>query len=171
MKGKVMETINCPECGTTLFEDENLRHDGYMGSAYAHNGRGSYGTARHHFYFICPCGWSERPSKKCRKRKTTTNFNFNGVKLPLGIANMSECVVLSCRSRQTQVEKLAEILAEVDNEIGVGTRHSLLSSYTHIIVPKTTLQRAQKMIETRAFRGCKYSWEFKAIIDKIRENE
>lgn len=104
--------MTCPKCRNTLFEDENLSHDGYMGSPYAHSGRGSYGLGRHHYYFACDCGWIERHDISASKRREAQNngrrasYTWNGVVLPRSAKDMSECTVLKCSSRQTKAERL-----------------------------------------------------------------
>lgn len=166
------ETCTCPNCGTTLFEDTDLAHDGYMGSPYAHNGRGSLGLARHHYYFVCECGWSERPEISRRKRLASlrrerrASYTWNGVRLPGSAKDISECVVLPCSSRQSKAERLADMLARESGDYGVGTGHSLCSSYTYTIVKKDVLECAQRMIATGAFKGCNYSWEFRDILHR-----
>jgi hypothetical protein len=42
----------CPTCGREL-DAEELRHDGYSGSAHAHDGAGSMGLAAHHHCLVC----------------------------------------------------------------------------------------------------------------------
>lgn len=151
--------MTCPECKRTLFEDEDLTHDGYMGSPYAHNGRGSYGLARHHYYYVCHCGWSERPDISARKARVArrnsrvASYTWNGVKLPPSATDMSQCTVLNCRSRQSKAEELALVLARQAGDIGFGTGHSLCASYTYSIVRRDLMRRAEQMVASGAFRG------------------
>lgn len=129
----------CPSCGNTLFEDQDLAHDGYTGSPYAHNGRGSYGLARHHYYWVCDCGWTERPelsrnkALKRQRENRIASYNWNGIVLPKNAKSHAECIVLKCSSKQTKIERWIEKNAPSAHR-GRGTRHSLLSSYRHTIV-------------------------------------
>ena len=48
----------CRRCGNPLSVEEDTYHDGYRGSPYAHNGRGSYGEGPKHYLFrrlCCDC--------------------------------------------------------------------------------------------------------------------
>jgi len=45
----------CNRCGCELDPETDCHHDGYKGSQYAHNGRGSYGLGSHHYVFRAYC--------------------------------------------------------------------------------------------------------------------
>lgn len=166
-----LATTTCPNCGRHL-DEENLTHDGYMGSPHAHNGAGSYGLGRHHHYFVCDCGWIERPETTKAKRRAAlkqsrrASYAWNGIQLPKSAASMDDCKVLSCDSRMSKVEKLAEVLARKDGERGSGVGHSACASYRYVIVTKACFERAEKLVASGQFKGCNYSWWFENVLKR-----
>jgi hypothetical protein len=164
----------CPRCGVHL-DEENLVHDGYMGSSHAHGGRGSYGLGRHHYYQKCECGWSERPDKDAEKRRRNRRQNgsgsqtMNGLILPKNAASENDCRTLSCNSRLTLTEKIAEALSSGYGHPDRGSvcGHSLCSSYTYPVVTLACFRQAEALAKTGAFRGLRWSWDIAAKITEL----
>jgi hypothetical protein len=164
-----MKTTTCPRCGSHLDEEENLVHDGYNGSPYAHGGRGSYGLGRHHYYFKCECGWSERPDKDREKRQRGRERNhrhgrgsqtYNGLVLPKNSKDASDYVLLGCGSRRSLAERVAEAIADYGSpDRGSICGHSLCASYTYTVVTGNCMARAKALAATGAFRGLRQSWD------------
>jgi len=134
----------CPKCSAYL-DNENLRHDGYLGSPYAHAGAGSYGLARHHYYFVCDCGWVEPHQKQERRNHNggRGTQKYDGLVLPKNATSLLDCVRLSCHSRHTKLEKrIVRLLweksskGEAHSDFGHITGHSLCSSYRYVLVTK-----------------------------------
>ena len=177
-----MKTTTCPKCGTHLDEEENLSHDGYNGSPHAHGGRGSYGLGRHHYYFVCECGWSERPDKDREKASRQRERNrshgrgaqtMNGLCLPKNALNGDDYEVLSCSSRQTLVERIADALASgwENPDRGSICGHSICASYTYTVVTTDCMARSKALAATGAFAGLRYSWDISKKIAALAKTE
>lgn len=168
-----MQTTTCPKCGTSLDEEENLVHDGYRGSPYAHGGRGSYGLGRHHYYFFCWCGWSERPDKDREKRERNRSHGrgsqtMDGLCLPKNSKSEDDYEVLNCSSRQSLAERIADALSSGQNpDRGSICGHSLCASYTYTVVTGDCMARAKALAATGAFRGLRYSWDINKKIQAM----
>lgn len=176
-----MQTTTCPKCGSHLDEEENLSHDGYNGSPYAHGGRGSYGLGRHHYYFVCECGWSERPDKDREKAQRARERNrrhgrgsatYNGLVLPKNSKTEDDYVVLECSSRQPLAERIAEALAPYGSaDRGRICGHSLCASYTYTVVTADCMARAKALAATGAFKGLRYPWDINKKIAAMAKAE
>jgi len=154
------ETCTCPNC-KTLLDEENLIHDGYRGSSSAHNGAGSYGVGRHHYYHVCECGWSSRPdldaekAQRARPQRTAGagGQKYDGYKYGAKANPADPHTVFTCPSRLTKKEKKVIDSAKKASVLGHCYGHSLLSSCRYALVPDWFLEELKEPRETRTMSG------------------